>query len=99
PDKHVHESPPVMTVPLVILAVLSMVGGWVQLPDGWLWGGAFTRWLEPVLGRFHTEAAHGAMTGAVGLVALMATLLGFALAYILYIQAPELPGRIAASVS
>ena len=35
-----------MTVPLVILGVLSVVGGWVELPDGWLWGGAFTRWLD-----------------------------------------------------
>src|SRR5208282_5223999 len=35
---HVHESPPVMTVPLVILAVLSIVGGWVALPEGVLWG-------------------------------------------------------------
>ena len=35
---HVHESPPVMTVPLVVLAVLSVVGGWVGLPEGWLWG-------------------------------------------------------------
>ena len=99
PDTHVHESPPVMTVPLVILGVLSVVGGWVGLPDGWLWGGAFTRWLAPVLGTFHTEAARGAATSAIGWVALAATFIGFALAYILYIQTPALPGRIAASAS
>jgi NADH-quinone oxidoreductase subunit L len=98
PDKHPHESPPVMTVPLVILGVLSVVGGWVELPEGWLWGGAFTRWMAPVLGRFHTEAAHGAATGAVGLVALLATLIGFLSAHILYIREPELPARIAARV-
>ena len=88
-----------MTVPLVILGVLSVVGGWVELPDGWLWGGAFTRWLAPVLGTFHTEAARGAATSAIGWVALAATFIGFALAYILYIQTPALPGRIAASAS
>jgi NADH-quinone oxidoreductase subunit L len=99
PDKHVHESPPVMTVPLVVLAVLSVVGGWVQLPEGWLWDGAFTRFLRPVVGPFRTEAAHGAAAGAIGMIAILATFIGFALAYILYIQSPELPGRIAASAS
>jgi NADH-quinone oxidoreductase subunit L len=99
PDKHVHESPPAMTVPLIILGVLSVVGGWVQLPNGWLWGGAFTRLLEPVFGPFRTEAAHGVATGAIGMAALMATLIGFLLAHIFYIREPELPGRIAARVS
>jgi len=99
PDKHVHESPPVMTVPLVVLGVLSVVGGWVELPDGWLWGGAFTRFLEPVFGPFRTQAAHGVATSAVGMVALMATLIGFLLAHIFYIRQPELPGRIAAGAS
>ena len=99
PDKHVHESPPVMTMPLIVLGVLSVVGGWVGLPDGWLWGGAFTRFLEPVFGPFRTQAAHGVATGAIGMVALMATLIGFLLAYIFYIRQPELPGRIAAGAS
>ncbi len=96
PDKHVHESPPVMTVPLIILGVLSVVGGWVEMPDGWLWGGAFTHFLEPVFGPFR---AHGAAGGAIGLAALLATLAGFAFAYVLYIQRPELPGQIAAGAS
>jgi NADH-quinone oxidoreductase subunit L len=79
--------------------VLSVVGGWVQLPEGWLWDGAFTRFLRPVVGPFRTEAAHGAAAGAIGMIAILATFIGFALAYILYIQSPELPGRIAASAS
>jgi NADH-quinone oxidoreductase subunit L len=98
PDKHVHESPPVMTIPLIILGVLAVGGGWVELPQGWLWGGAFTHFLEPVFGPFRAEAAHGA-TGAIGLVAMLATFSGIALAYLFYIQRPELPGQIAASVS
>ena len=39
-EHHVHESPPVMTIPLIVLAVLATVGGFVGLPDGWLWGNA-----------------------------------------------------------
>ncbi|MGB0036885.1 MAG: NADH-quinone oxidoreductase subunit L [Candidatus Acidiferrales bacterium] len=45
---HVHESPKNMTVPLMILALLSTVGGWVAAPA--LWGGTnyFEKFLEPV---------------------------------------------------
>ena len=32
-EHHMHESPPSMTVPLMILAVLSMVGGWIGWPE------------------------------------------------------------------
>ncbi|HEX8146174.1 MAG TPA: NADH-quinone oxidoreductase subunit L [Pyrinomonadaceae bacterium] len=49
-----HESPWVMTVPLVVLAVLSVVGGWVGIPYA-LSGGAvanyFEQTLEPVVAR------------------------------------------------
>jgi NADH-quinone oxidoreductase subunit L len=93
---HVHESPPVMTVPLVVLAVLSLAGGWIGLPEGWLWGGAFGRFLAPVTG--HPEpAAHAA--GLEALLMLVATLLaagGAGLAYLFYVRRPELPGRAAA---
>src|SRR5262249_51656210 len=47
---HVHESPWSMLGPLVVLAVLSVVGGWVAAPA--LWGGKdyFTGFLAPVFG-------------------------------------------------
>src|SRR3974377_1604554 len=47
---HVHESPKNMTVPLMILAVLSLIGGWVALPP--FWGGAnyFFYFFGPILG-------------------------------------------------
>jgi NADH-quinone oxidoreductase subunit L len=53
---HIHESPKVMTIPLMILAVLSVIGGWVGIPH--ILGGSnrFEQWLEPVFGH-HTEAA------------------------------------------
>jgi NADH-quinone oxidoreductase subunit L len=55
---HLHESPRAMIIPLAVLAVLSIVGGWVGPPmqEG---GHALERWLAPV---FHAEpavAAHG----------------------------------------
>jgi NADH-quinone oxidoreductase subunit L len=45
---HLHEAPWVMTGPLVVLGVLSAVGGIINVPE--LWGGSarLHRWLEPV---------------------------------------------------
>ncbi len=53
---HIHESPKVMTIPLMILAVLSIVGGYVGVPH--LLGGSnhIEKWLEPVFGH-HAPAA------------------------------------------
>ena len=47
-DVHPHESPKVMTVPLVVLAALSVLGGFLLLSD-WI-----VEWLSPVVG----EAEH-----------------------------------------
>src|SRR5262249_30336873 len=48
-QEHLHESPPSMTVPLMVLAVLSVVGGYIGLPEHWVWGNRFAAFLEPVL--------------------------------------------------
>ena len=61
-DFHPHESPWTMTVPLVVLAILSTVGGLVGIPYA-LSGGAipnvFEQTLEPVIAKVsHTETAH-----------------------------------------
>jgi len=52
---HIHESPATMTMPLVILAVLSIVGGWIGWPH-FMGGGAwFEQWLEPVFASGHAS--------------------------------------------
>ena len=50
-EHHVHDSPPVMAIPLIVLAVLATVGDFVGLPDGLLWGNSFRRFLATVCGR------------------------------------------------
>ncbi|MGK9477600.1 NADH-quinone oxidoreductase subunit L [Melioribacter sp. OK-6-Me] len=49
-EVHPHESPAVMTVPLIILAFLSVVGGYVGIPEVFSGehGNLFEIWLEPV---------------------------------------------------
>jgi NADH-quinone oxidoreductase subunit L len=91
---HVHESPPVMTVPLVVLAVLSVVGGWVGLPDHWLWGNVFGRFLAPVLGHPHGEPA-AATEITLMLVATLLAAAGAAVAYVFYVRVPGLPAILA----
>src|SRR5690606_34874933 len=45
---HLHESPRNMTVPLVVLAVLSVAGGWVNIPAVFGGSHALTSFLSPV---------------------------------------------------
>jgi NADH-quinone oxidoreductase subunit L len=44
----IHESPPIMLVPLVILAVLSVVGGWIGIPGSLGGSDRFGQFLGPV---------------------------------------------------
>ncbi len=45
---HPHEAPKTMTVPLIILAVLSVAGGWIGIPESLLGGNVLEHWLDPV---------------------------------------------------
>jgi NADH-quinone oxidoreductase subunit L len=89
-----HESPSVMLVPLMILAVLSLVGGLVGIGNG------FEHFLSPVFGPA-ADAAEGASHATELLlmaVSVTVAILGFILAYVLYVTRPELPKKIAASL-
>ena len=56
---HIHESPKSMTVPLMALAVLAVIGGWVGIPHA-LGGGAwFEKFLHPVFAQGEMIMAHG----------------------------------------
>jgi len=106
--QHAHESPPSMIVPLVVLGVLSVVGGWIGIPPaiGNLVGhlpNAFEGWLAPVFEGGHGAAVHGAEVHAVppAEYALMAAsvavaALGILAARHLWLARPDLPQRIAA---
>ena len=56
---HVHESPAAMTIPLIILAVLSVVGGFVGVPEVFINGGEkLTAFLAPVIKPFQHHVSH-----------------------------------------
>ena len=46
---HPHESPAVMTVPLVVLAIGALFGGYLAVPGAW---NLFDQWLQPVFARY-----------------------------------------------
>lgn len=83
---HVHESPKNMTVPLMILALLSLTGGWFALPA--LFGGKdyFAEFLAPVFGR--GEAAGGeaaqSLEHMLSMVAVVAATAGLVVAWRMY---------------
>jgi NADH-quinone oxidoreductase subunit L len=77
--KHAHESPPVMTYPLIALAVLSVIGGALNLPGlHWL-----TQWLE------HTIEVHaGEFRIEVAAISTIVALAAIGLAYVVYGRQP-----------
>ena len=79
---HLHESPAVMTWPLVILAIGSIFTGWLGAPE-YLWGSRWDHWLEPIFG---AQAHHGAVSTelTVTFVTLAVVAAGIYLAYSMY---------------
>jgi len=87
--EHAHEAPAVMSVPMLILAVLAVVGGYIGLPRLSLVEG----YLEPVLPAGHIAEA-GALEWVLLAVSAVVALGGIALAYYLYVVRPEAPARL-----
>ena len=75
PENHPHESPWSMTIPLIILAFFSTVGGFVALPDH-----NFAFFIH--YGEFEREAMNWGLAG----ISVIAGLAGIGLAYAIYIK-------------
>jgi NADH-quinone oxidoreductase subunit L len=103
-EHHLHESPPSMTVPLVILAALSFVGGWIGLPKV-LGENAdrFSAFLSPILLPLASaEGAEHALSAGVEWflmgISVVAAVAGLLLARNWYVKRQGVPAeRIAAS--
>ena len=65
-ERHLHEAPWVMTGPLVVLGILTVVGGWLNLPEVITdivpigRAGILDHWLEPVVGAATARVSAGA---------------------------------------
>ncbi|MBD3331303.1 NADH-quinone oxidoreductase subunit L [candidate division GN15 bacterium] len=105
---HLHESPRSMTLPLVVLAVLSVIGGWVGIPHVFGVTNHFEHWLAPVIAGPHQEAASHALAAAGSSAATEFLLMGLTVvlvlfsifgAYMLYKKRPELSTSLAQKFS
>jgi NADH-quinone oxidoreductase subunit L len=98
-QSHLHESPATMTMPLVVLAVLSVVGGWIGIPHAMGGNAWLMEWLAPVFASGH-GAAHGAAHdgghGPANLALILAAvstvvaMSGLGLGYFIYTKRPNL---------
>ncbi|MFH0766105.1 MAG: NADH-quinone oxidoreductase subunit L [Calditrichota bacterium] len=99
-ESHLHESPRAMTTPLAILGVLSIIGGWIMIPQV-LGGGAwFENFLEPSFKVAQELAAeHGGgshqMEYLVMALSIVIAIGGILWARAWYIQNPTAPQRLA----
>ncbi len=104
-EHHLHESPASMTVPLTILAVLSIIGGWIGWPEALGGSDRFANFLAPVIAH-HPEAAAAAQeSGGHGMeyvlmvASVAVALLGIWVARKFYIDSPAIPENMAQSWS
>ncbi len=99
-EKHVHESPKVMTYPLVVLAILAFIGGYIGLGPAMGGGAWFEKFLSPVFGGEHQVATEALpATHMIEYLLVFASILaagvGIYIAYQFYIKNPSAPKRLA----
>jgi NADH-quinone oxidoreductase subunit L len=103
-DVHPHESPLTMTIPLIVLGVLSAVGGWLGIPHviGELLpghpGNVFHHFVEPVIAKM--EEGHGGAMMEWALMGVSVSLAAIAawFAYDSYIHHPSRTKKIAGAL-
>ncbi len=86
---HLHESPSLITLPLIVLAILSLVGGLISLPFGGSW---LNTYLAPLFGEAHHAEHHlGSTEYALMAIAVAGGLVGIFMAYSKYLKQGFVP--------
>ncbi|MCL4479401.1 MAG: NADH-quinone oxidoreductase subunit L [Deltaproteobacteria bacterium] len=95
-SEHVHESPKTMTIPLIVLAILSVIGGYIGMPEIFGVNNLFAQFLGPVF-------ASGVKLpeGSIGLewtlmvVSVVMAFTGIGIGYYMYVVNPDMPAALA----
>jgi len=99
-EVHPHESPWLMTVPLMVLGLLSVIGGWIGIPKviGENLGelpNILEHWLEPAIKMPAMTAAEPSTEWMMMGISVGLALISAAVAYHFYVQDPEKPKKLA----
>jgi NADH-quinone oxidoreductase subunit L len=94
-EHHLHESPPSMTIPLIVLAILSVIGGFLNVPESLGGGHWLANYLAPVFAKSAAVMPVVEMPGSTELILMIVSVLSAVLAliyaYIKYIKNAEVP--------
>jgi len=93
-EKHLHESPRVITVPLMFLAVGAVAAGWVGIPPLFVeHGDKIGEFLGPVLGHPSGHGTHSEEFFVMG-ASIAVAVIGWLVAIVMYIKKTDLPEKI-----
>ncbi len=96
----IHESPWIMLLPLCILALLSVAGGWIGIPAALGGNNGIERFLGPVFANGAAGEAVASATGhglelALAAISVLVALGGFYIAYVFYYEKPGTAAALA----
>ncbi len=98
----VHESPWIMLLPLAVLALLSLVGGWIGIPAALGGSNHFEHFLDPVFAAstlsgpaLNADQASHSTELILAVVSVLTALLGLAVAWLFYYRKPGTAGGLA----
>jgi NADH-quinone oxidoreductase subunit L len=90
-EHHLHESPSSMTFPLIVLAILSVVGGLLGLPEFWHMPNWMSNNLESIIIRKNPSTLNHETEWMLMGIAVLAAAVTIYLAYIIYRQKKTIP--------
>jgi NADH-quinone oxidoreductase subunit L len=94
-ESHLHESPRVMTIPLILLAVGAVAAGWVGIPPLFAeHGDLIGEFLAPVLGHPEGHGTHSQEMMVMG-ASIAVAVVGWLIAAYMYLKKTDLPGKLA----
>lgn len=96
---HVHDAPATMLIPLWVLGILSVIGGWVGIPSSLGGGENFEKFLAPVFENAQAKMSSifFAETSTEYILMIVSVILGLAgiyLAYFAYMKRPEFSAKL-----